>query len=523
MSRPRWLVALVAALIAALCLAASLAQASSPPDRGTPRRAWEGFLARAGAGDYAEAAQFLDLRALSAGTRTKGPDLARKLHSVLAQELVVNPATLSDDPDGDPGDGPQTDLVGTIELDGEPSAIALARTREGGNVAWLFSKTTVAAVPALYAVHGTNWLGDSLPSFLSRGSILGMAAWQWVGLALSVVAALGLGLAASVLVLGLLRFTLRKRKEGVVTLLQAETRGPLRFGLGSLVFAALVHTLELPASSMLVVGPVIDGLLVVASAWLLSRLVHVGASALEGAAAEDTADDLRTRGVRTQVALLRRIATVLLWLVAIAAVLMQFDVVRSVGTSLLASAGLAGIVLGLAAQRSLGGIFAGIHMAIAQPIRIGDAVVIEGHFGIIEQIKLTHVLVKLWDDRRLVVPTSRFLEQSFENWTRVGPELKGEIVLHVDFSTPVEAVRAELERQCEASPLWDRRLARLIVLDANERSMTLRATVSAANHEKLWDLRAELREGLLRYLREKDGGAHLPKVRQSDVASSPPR
>lgn len=511
MSLPRW----PAALVATLCLATTLAGAAPPPDRGTPRRAWEGFLARAEAGDYAEAAQYLDLRALGATSRTKGPELARKLHSVLAQELVVNPATLSDDPDGDPSDGPQSDLVGTIDLDGEPSAIALARTRDGGNVAWLFSRTTVAAIPVLYAVHGANWLGDSLPSFLSQGSILGMAAWQWVGLGLSLVAAFGLGLAASVLVLGLLRFALRKRKDGVASLLLEETRSPLRFGLGSLVFAALVHTLELPASPMLVLGPVIDGLLVVASAWLLSRLVHAGATALEGAAAEDTADDLRTRGVRTQVALLRRIATVLLWIVAIAAVLMQFELVRSVGTSLLASAGLAGIVLGLAAQRSLGGIFAGIHMAIAQPIRIGDAVVVEGHFGIIEQIKLTHVLVRLWDDRRLVVPTSRFLEQSFENWTRVGPELKGEILLYADFSTPVEVVRAELERLCKASPLWDGRLARLIVLEAGERSMTLRATVSAANHEKLWDLRAEVREGLLRRLRELDGGAHLPKVRQT--------
>lgn len=514
MSLRRWFIPL--ALLFA-CAFPAAALGANPPDRGTPRRAWEGFQARADAGDFEGAAQFLDLRALGATTKTKGPDLARKLHSVLAQELVVDPATLSDDPDGDPTDGPQTDLVGTIELDGEPSAIALARTREGGNVTWLFSKTTVGAVPALYAVHGANWLGDSLPAFLSRTTFLGMAAWQWVGLALAVVAAYGLGLAVSAVLLGAMRLFLRSRREAVVSLLLDETRSPLRFGLGSLVFAALVHTLELPASAMRVADPAIDGLLVVASAWLLARLVHVGATALEGAAAEDTADDLRTRGVRTQVALLRRIATVLLWIVASGAVLMQFELVRSVGTSLLASAGLAGIVLGLAAQKTLGGVFAGIHMAIAQPIRIGDAVVVEGHFGVIEQIKLTHVLVKLWDDRRLVVPTSRFLEQPFENWTRVGQELKGEVVIPVDFTAPVEAVREELERLCKASALWDGRLARLIVVDTTERSMTLRATVSAANHDKLWDLRAEVREGLLRFLREKDGGAHLPKVREARV------
>src|SRR6185503_3018794 len=156
-------------------------------------------------------------------------------------------------------------------------------------------------------------------------------------------------------------------------------------------------------------------------------------------------------------------------------VLVQFEFVRSVGLSLLASAGLAGIVVGFAAQRSLAGIIAGLHLSITQPIRIGDSVMIEKEFGTIEEINLTYVVVRLWDDRRLVVPISRFLEHSFENWTKTTPELTGTVMLAVDYTAPVELIRKELERLCQGNEDWDGRTCSLQVVDVTDVAMTLRA------------------------------------------------
>jgi small-conductance mechanosensitive channel len=183
-----------------------------------------------------------------------------------------------------------------------------------------------------------------------------------------------------------------------------------------------------------------------------------------------------------------------------AIMLMQFEVVRNVGVSLLASAGVAGIVLGLAAQRTLGSLFAGIQLSITQPIRMGDEIFIENESGTIEEITLTYVVVKIWDERRLIVPMSRFLEQPFQNWTKVSSELHGTVMLQADWKTPIDELRAEVARLLKGNPLWDGRSEAVHVTDAKAGTIEVRVLVSAANATKLFELRAQLRERLVAWL-----------------------
>jgi len=258
--------------------------------------------------------------------------------------------------------------------------------------------------------------------------------------------------------------------------------------------------------------------IVIGVAWLSLRLLGVATLWLEEQSG-GVSGALRGRRVRTQAMLLRRVASVTVGCLAVAFVLMQFEFVRSVGLSLLASAGVASVVIGLAAQKSLGAIIGGIQFSFAQPVRVGDAVVVEGEFGEVEEINLTYAVVQLWDKRRLILPITYFLERPFENWTRSATDIVGAVLLKVDLSIPVDALRAELRRICEADPLWDKRSCALQVTDSDAGSMTLRAAVSADDATKLWDLRCNVRERMLAFLNAYENGKFLARSRHTIHAS----
>ena len=226
----------------------------------------------------------------------------------------------------------------------------------------------------------------------------------------------------------------------------------------------------------------------------------------------DVADNRKARSVYTQVTVLRKIATSVIVLFAIAAMLMVFQPVRQIGTAMLASAGLAGIVLGFAAQKSLGTLLAGLQIALTQPLRIDDVVIVEGEWGRIEEITLTYVVIRIWDLRRLVVPINYFVEKPFQNWTRTSADILGTVFLHVDYTVPVDAVRQELTRILEASKLWDRKVNVLQVTDVKNTTLELRALASAPAAGKAWDLRCEVREKLVTFL-QKNYPDSLPRVR----------
>ena len=226
----------------------------------------------------------------------------------------------------------------------------------------------------------------------------------------------------------------------------------------------------------------------------------------------DVADNREARGIYTQVTVLKKIAVGVIALFAIASMLMVFQPVRQLGTAMIASAGVAGIVIGFAAQKSLGTLLAGFQIAMTQPIRIDDVVIVEGEWGKIEEITLTYVVVCIWDLRRLVVPITHFIEKPFQNWTRTSADILGTVFLQVDYAVPVDAVRQELTRILEASPNWDRKVNVLQVTDAKERTLELRALASSSDAGKSWDLRCEVREKLVTFVQENYPGS-LPRLR----------
>jgi small-conductance mechanosensitive channel len=194
--------------------------------------------------------------------------------------------------------------------------------------------------------------------------------------------------------------------------------------------------------------------------------------------------------------------------------LMTFEKVRQLGTTILASAGIIGIVVGIAAQRTIGTFIAGLQIAFTQPIRIDDVVIVENEWGRIEEITLTYVVVKIWDMRRLIVPITYFIEKPFQNWTRVTTDLLGTVYIYVDYTVPVETVRAELQKILKDSKLWDGKVCVLQATNASEHALELRALMSAPDASTAWNLRCHVREKMVEFI-QKNYPESLPKLRAS--------
>lgn len=224
------------------------------------------------------------------------------------------------------------------------------------------------------------------------------------------------------------------------------------------------------------------------------------------------ADNLEARRVHTQMDVVTRTLHVFVVVIGVAVALMTFPRVRELGASLLASAGIAGLAIGLAARPVLENLIAGLQIAITQPIRLDDVVIVEGEWGRIEEITATYVVVKIWDERRLIVPFGRFIQQPFQNWTRTSAEILGTIFLYTDYTVPLSEVREELKRIVEGSEDWDGRVCNVQVTDANEQTMQIRALISASDSGKAWNLRVLVREKLIEFLQREHPDA-LPRTR----------
>jgi small-conductance mechanosensitive channel len=260
------------------------------------------------------------------------------------------------------------------------------------------------------------------------------------------------------------------------------------------------------------IGHVLLIALIAAATWLIGTLAFVVEDAALSRYRVDVKDNRHARRVRTQVQLLRRITVAVLVVVALAAVLLTFPGVSAFGASLLASAGVLSLVAGLAAQSSLANVFAGLQLAFTDAIRVDDVVIVTGEWGRIEEITLTYVVVHVWDDRRLILPSSYFTQTPFENWTRRAAELLGTVELDVDWQVPVDELRGELNRLLADTDLWDHRVGILQVTDAVNGVVRLRALASAVDAPTLFDLRCYLREGLVAYL-QSSAPQGLPRTR----------
>ncbi|GAA4246490.1 mechanosensitive ion channel family protein [Dactylosporangium darangshiense] len=265
----------------------------------------------------------------------------------------------------------------------------------------------------------------------------------------------------------------------------------------------------------------LDQLIIIGTAaWLLAALLVVAEETALSRFRTDVPDNRTARRVHTQVVMVRRVTVAVMAVLAAAVMLMTFPQARLVGTSVLASAGFAGILAGLAAQSVLRNVFAGLQLAFSDAVRLGDVVIVENEWGRVQEITLSYVVVHIWDDRRLILPTSRFTERPFENWTRTDSALLGAVNFDVDWWLPVAEMREELRRGLESTDLWDGRVSVLQVIEATGSAMRLRALVSAQDAPRLWDLRCFVREHLVTWLRDAHPAA-LPRLR-AEVGSAMP-
>lgn len=254
--------------------------------------------------------------------------------------------------------------------------------------------------------------------------------------------------------------------------------------------------------------------IILSIAWFLILLFKVFKKRILKKYDVGSSDNLKARKVYTQYMILENIIIFIIVILAIGVALMSFESIRSVGISVLTSAGIAGIIIGLAAQKAIGTLLAGIQIAITQPIRLDDVVIVENEWGWIEEINLTYVVVRVWDKRRLVVPTTYFIEKTFQNWTRNSADILGTVFLYVDYQLPVDALRKEQTRLLKSTDLWDGKVDVLQVTNTTEKSVELRVLVSAKNSPAAWDLRVYLREKLLDFI-QKNYPESLPKARIS--------
>jgi small-conductance mechanosensitive channel len=341
------------------------------------------------------------------------------------------------------------------------------------------------------------------------GMLPSAADWAIAGALLVGAAIMALALHAAVL--ALVRRALGARRPFLRRVLGA-TKDPARLGLLLIALAIALPATPLAGDTQAVLARVLALATICLLGWIAAAVLHIAADLYLLRFRLDVADNLLARKHITQIQILVRVLDVVIVLVTAGFALMTFDAVRQFGVTLFASAGVAGIVAGLAARPVLSNFLAGVQLAVAQPIRIHDAVIVENESGNIEEITFSYVVVRLWDLRRMIVPLSYFIEKPFQNWTRLGSELIGSVFLYVDHTAPIEAIRGKLMEIVSQSTLWNGKVVNLQVSDCKETTIELRALVSADNAAAVWDLRCEVREKLVDFL-QREYPSSLPRRR----------
>ncbi len=285
------------------------------------------------------------------------------------------------------------------------------------------------------------------------------------------------------------------------------------FSLFGLVVAKISFPLfHFSGSNSVFLSKTLFILIVLSCAWLIARVLGLVSLIFEKRFDVSETDNMKSRKVHTQFSYIKKLLLFILFLITISVILLSFKSARQVGISILASAGVTTLVIGLAAQKTIGNLLAGFQIAFTQPIRIDDVVIVESEYGRVEEITLTYVVVKVWDERRIILPLSYFIENPFQNWTRKKADLLGSVFIWVDYTFPVEDLRSELDRILEDHPLWDKKVKNLVVTESTAEGMQLRALVSAKDSGSAWDLRCDVREKLITFIQKNYPGS-LPRKR----------
>ena len=320
-------------------------------------------------------------------------------------------------------------------------------------------------------------------------------------------------LAATAIIIGLIvKFLLglllkKKPKDGkpafsLTRSMLSRLGTPFSYFLPLLAFNFFVPIMRMKHKFFPVLNKIVEILLAIAFANVLIGVIKVFEDYVYHTFDIQKADNLKERKIRTQLQFIRRIAIGLIIILTICVILLSFNNLRKIGTAMLTGVGVGGIIIGFAAQKSLGNLLAGFQLAFTQPLRIDDVLVVEGEWGRVEEITLTYVVVNIWDQRRLILPINYFVEKPFQNWTRNTADILGTVFLYLDYTIPLGPLREEFTRLLESNPLWDKRVKVMQVTNASERTIEVRALMSASSSGNAFDLRCDVREGLITFVQK---------------------
>lgn len=333
----------------------------------------------------------------------------------------------------------------------------------------------------------------------------------WVPAVLLVTLSFALGFLARFILLRFVRYW-QNRDRKLFKSLEKHLRGSMFLFIPLLLINVGVNYINLHPDSLAFITTTVNIFIILSFCSILIRLINVAQDMLFIRYDINLSNNLRARKIRTQIIYVKKVAIVLLVAFCLTLILLNFPGVRKFGTTILAGAGVAGIIIGFALQKSLVNLFAGIQIAFTQPIKIDDAVVVENEWGWIEEINLTYVVVRIWDLRRLVLPITYFTENAFQNWTRNNAQILGSVFLYVDYSMPLDPLRKHFEKILSETRLWDQQTQVLQVTDTTDKTMTIRLLMTAQNSPIAWDLRCHVREKMIEFIQQ-NYPQSLPHVR----------
>ncbi|WP_175580810.1 mechanosensitive ion channel family protein [Chimaeribacter californicus] len=334
---------------------------------------------------------------------------------------------------------------------------------------------------------------------------------SWVTAVLLVTFSFAVGFLARFILLRFIRYW-QNRDRKLFKSLEKHLRGSMFLFLPLMLINVGVNYIDMHPDALAFITTTVNTFIILSLCSILIRLTNVAQDMLFIRYDITIANNLRARKIRTQIIYVKKVAIVLLVSLSVSLILLSFPGVRKFGTTILAGAGVAGIIIGFALQKSLVNLFAGIQIAFTQPIKIDDAVVVENEWGWIEEINLTYIVVRIWDLRRLVLPITYFTEKPFQNWTRNDAQILGSVFLYLDYSMPLDPLRKHFEKVLSETTLWDQQTQVLQVTDTNEKTMTIRLLMTAQNSPTAWDLRCHVREKMIEFIQQ-NYPQSLPHVR----------
>jgi small-conductance mechanosensitive channel len=508
-------------------------------DRSTPQTSLETFMMAGETEDWARAAQILDLSALPEDRQNvEGPILAQQLHYFLERSLNLDWAGISDRPDAVDvtatdqsafaGEPRRSLRLALISAEGRSISVRIARLKtEDGDPMWMFPRQTVEEIPVLYGRYGPSPFEETLPSFLRAEAFWTLAWWEVIALPLVIIFAGLLAAAVWRALSALKRSDHLNAFDGIVR--------AVRLPMTLLVFAAvftLVQALLFTFSGAVnsVLEPIMIALIVIALGALIVEFIDAAIDRVANSKDEDVThpNAEADRAFYTTLSAVRRFVLVIFLIVGTAFVLIESNLTRTMGFSLLASAGVIGLVLAFAARELLANIMASLQIAFAKTARIGDAVLFEDRWCYVEKIGFTHVRLRTWDDKRMMTPVTEFVSSTFENWTKTDPTLAKYVVLTLDHRADVDQLRGPFEEFIDAEEgVLNREEAKVTIIGHSRDGMEARFLFYAGDPSTAWEIHCRLREMLLKKASELDvlasqveGPTFLPREREVRLGSA---